>query len=425
MQLAQGIDKKVGIMDCECYEELFDVGVYDPEKKEWIEFEVSYWKDQLYEFVAWYTSKPFDYIVTYNGIGYDQQVLQYIVDNHQKWADLTRLEVVKKISLYSTKVIEDSRFNIPHRYWESQFSIPAIDVFRIHHLDNEAKMTSLKWCAFMMNMPVEEMPVPFWKKGLTQEDILEVQKYRRNDVRVTEAVLYITLGQVDKVLEINGGYPLEELKDYLGKNMIQDRFDVMKETGLQCLNYSDVKIGEEWNMLDYIKAEGVQSRDQLFPKKMKSIYGQPFKNFFPRTLEFTTNHLKKFIEQFGSTKVRKPKKEEKKQEFKVTVGKTVYTIAKGGIHSCEKNRKIIPAEGYTLRDSDVQSQYPNAIVKLEIFPSHLKITILTQYQGKIRKRVLYKNKAKELKDQRKEEESRIYTSVADMLKLCLNGGSGI
>lgn len=422
MLLAHGIDKKVGVCDIECYHELFDVGCYDPDTKEWVEFEVSAFKNELYEFVRWYTSHPFDYLVTFNGIAYDQQVLQYVVNNHQKWFDLNNLEIVKKISEYSGKVIEDSRFNISHQYREEHFSIFPLDVFRIHHFDNDAKRTSLKWCEFMMNMEVEEMPIPFYKPNLTQEEILEVQKYRRHDVKATEGLLYITLGQLDKVLEINGGHPIPELKDYAGKNMLQDRFDVMKETGLKCLSWSDVKIGEEWNKLDYMYAEGIKDPQVLMPTKMKTIFGQPFKNFFPHTMEFTTEHMKKTIEQIGNQLVRKPKKKEKKQTFPIKLGNTVYTFAKGGIHSCEKNRKIIPQKGWILRDADVGSQYPNAIVKFQIYGPHLKVTILQQYQGKIKKRIYYKKLGNDLKKQGKEEEARPHMSIQEMLKLCLNGG---
>jgi len=142
MILGHGIEKKVGICDIETMHELFDVGVYDPDTKEWIEFEVSKYKNELYHFVKWYTSKPYDYLVTFNGIHFDQQVMQWVVDNYEKWFDLDGLEVAGLISKYAQRVIEKSRFNLPPDYREYEFSIPPIDVFRIHHFDNEAKRTS-------------------------------------------------------------------------------------------------------------------------------------------------------------------------------------------------------------------------------------------------------------------------------------------
>lgn len=417
MTLGHGIEKRVGICDIETLKELFDVGVWDMEEKRWIEFEVSKYKNELYQFVKWYTSNPFDYLVTFNGIGFDQQVMQHIVDNYQKWFDLTNLEVCEKIHAYAQKVIDNSRYNLFPDYKEHQFSIPALDVFKIHHFDNEARMTSLKWCAFMMNMDVEEMPIHHDSTRLTEKDIETIRMYRRNDCRVTEGVLYLTLGEVGKITEINGGFPLPELGDYNGKNKIQDRFDVEKETGLKCLNWSDVKIGEEWNKADYISAENITDPSVLFPKKVKQIYGQKFKNFFPSTMSFKTDKMKKFVEEFGNQYVKA-----EKQEFQITYGSTTYTVAKGGIHSCEKNRMIIPRLGYLLRDADVGSQYPNSILKLMVFGPHLKITILTQFKGKIEKRFVYKKEGNRLKKEGKDEEARPFMSVQEMLKLCLNGG---
>jgi len=185
MEIAKGVDVKLGLCDIECFKELFDVGCYDPDKGEWTEFEVSHFKNELYQFVKWYKSKPYDFLVTFNGVGYDQQVLQWVVDNYENWYDLTGLEICSKISAYSTKVIEDSRYQIPHRYKETDFSIPALDVFKIHHFDNDQRRTSLKFCEFMMNMDVEEMPLHFLSTGITESQIEEIRMYRRHDVMAT------------------------------------------------------------------------------------------------------------------------------------------------------------------------------------------------------------------------------------------------
>lgn len=410
MLLAQGIERKLGICDIETYKECLYIACLDPDTRNWIDFEVSNFKNELYEFVKWYTSKPFDYLVTYNGINFDQQILQWIVDKHQEWFDFTGLQIAELASNRAGKIIEDSNYGIPPKYREKDFSIAPIDVFRIHHFDNDAKRTSLKWCAFMLNMDVEETPVPFDKEFLSQSDIELVKGYCRNDILVTEEVLQLTLGHTS----------LEEMSEYKGKNKIQDRFDVQKETGMDCLNWNDVKIGEEWNKLDYKIAEKIkddEERGKLFSKKIKHPYGQRFSKFFPKTMQFNSELLNKFIEQLGSHYVKA-----EKQEFHIEIGSTRYTIAKGGIHSNEKNRKITIPKGWKCRDADVGSQYPNSIIKLNIHAPHLSPTIMEQFKGKISKRLLYKKRGTELKKEGKIDESRIYMSVQDMLKLCLNGG---
>ena len=419
MLLANGIEKKVGICDIETMRELFDVGCFDPDTGEWTEFEVSSYKNELFQFVKWYTSKPFDFLVTFNGIGFDQQVMQWIVNNHQKWYDLDNLEITKLISDYGQKVIEDSKFNIPHEYKEEHFSIPSIDIFRIHHMDNEARRTSLKFCEFMMNMDVEEMPVHHLQENLTQEDIRITKEYRRHDVMATYCLLLLTLGRTEDVEKVTGN-PIDELNFYKGKNKIQDRYDVWNETGLWCMNWSDVKIGEEWNKADYKTAEKIghdEERRRLYPTKAIHPYGKKFKQFFPSTVSFQTEQVNKFVKSFGNQYVKA-----EKQEFHLTMGETRYTIAKGGIHSNERNRKISVPSGYTYDQIDVGGQYPNSMVKLGIVPPHLTTTFIWQFKEKIGRRSKYKGIAKELEKQGKKDEARPYMSVQEMLKLCNNGG---
>lgn len=412
MRIAEGKDVKIGVFDIETYVELFDIGIYDPDTGEWKEFEISAFRNDLYEFAKYYQSYQFDYWVSFNGIGFDHPVLQYIIDNYQDWADLSNLEITRKISEFGSKIIEDQKFEILPIYKEHHFPVKVIDLFRIHHFDNKARRTSLKWTEFMMNMDVEEMPIHFGTTGLTPKDIQEIKDYRKHDVLATYQFLLLTLGITD----------LPELKDYKGKNKIQDRFDVMTETGMQCLNWSDVKIGEEWNKLDYKIREGLSDDNPLFDRKIKQPYGQPFKKFFPSTMRFETDQLKDFIKMLGDQKVKMNRKGTPKQEYQITIGKTTYTIAKGGLHSTEKHRTIIPPAGWNYDDIDVGSQYPNSIVKLNIYAPHLKPSMMELFKEKIKNRFLFKDKANELKKQGRDDEARPYSSVQEMLKLCLNGG---
>lgn len=407
MKIAVGIDKKLGICDIETLLELFDVGIYNPDSKEWQEFEVSAYKNELYEFVKAYNSKGYDYLVTFNGIAFDHQVMEWVVENHQKWFDLTNLEICAKIHTFAQELIDNSNYGLFLPYKEQKFQIRPLDVFRIHHFDNEARRTSLKWCAFMLNMDVEEMPIKHNTTGLSKEDVEVVRAYRRNDVRVTEGVLRLTLGDID----------LPELKDYKGKNKIQDRFDVMNETGMPCLNWSDVKIGEEWNKLNYMKNMGIQDERKLFPEKVIHPYGKRFKQFFPKTAVFETELLQKFTKSLGNSFVLA-----EKQEFPITVGQTTYTIAKGGLHSNEKNRIVKAPVGWNYRSADVGGQYPGFIIKNRIRPPHLTEAIVDIADYNVDRRITLKAEAQKLEKEGKTEEARPKKGIVEMLKLCNNGG---
>ena len=83
-----------------------------------------------------------------------------------------------------------------------------------------------------------------------------------------------------------------------------------EEFNLPCMNWDDVKIGAEWNKLDYISLTKRNERD-LKPKKVKHFYGKKFKQFFPKTVRFQTKELQDFVKNFGEEFVKS-----EKQEFK-------------------------------------------------------------------------------------------------------------
>lgn len=401
-------DFKVGVFDIETLRELFDIGVYDPDNGQWVEYQISKWKNDLYKIVKLYTSHKYDYWVSFNGIGFDNQVLEYIVDNYNDWYDLTNQQIIDKIYDFSQKIIDDQKYNIPPPYIEEDFKVKCIDLFRIHHFDNEARRTSLKWCAFMMDVDVEEMPIHHTATGLLEADIDTITMYRRNDVLVTYTLLKITLGITD----------LDHLKDYKGKNKIQDRMDIFHTTGMYCMNWSDVKIGEEWNKLDYKRSQtDMVGEKGLYPKTVIQPYGKPFSRYFPSTVTYKTPSLQEFISELGKEYVKAIK-----QKFTFSMADTSYTVAKGGLHSNEKARMINVPKGFILKDADVGSQYPKFIEKNSIYPLHLNPSIITQFRGKIQQRIENKKIANDLKKQGKEEEARPYLSIQEMLKLCLNGG---
>ncbi len=268
-----------------------------------------------------------------------------------------------------------------------------------------------------MNMNVEEMPIDHNQKEMTIVDIDTVKNYRRHDVLATLALLYVTLGQPDKVLEFNGGLPVDELIDYKDANKIEQRLNIQKETGMQCLNWSDVKIGEEMNKMKYMESKHIKYESDLKPKKVKHPYGQKFKNFFPKTMSFQTEQLKNFIKEFGEKYVLA-----EKQEFPIKIGNTTYTIAKGGIHSTESNRSIVIADGWTLDDEDVGAQYPNSIIKLGVYPPHLDEIILDQFKETVQLKDVYKKKGKVAKEEKNDSEVRRLKSLEGLTKLQMNGG---
>ena len=103
---------------------------------------------------------------------------------------------------------------------ESDHFIQQVDLYKIHHMDNTAKATSLKMLEVNMRSDnVEDLPFPVGKK-LTSSEIDTLLYYNQHDVKETLKFYY---------------YSYEA---------IQLRKELSVTFGFDCTNFSDSKIGE-------------------------------------------------------------------------------------------------------------------------------------------------------------------------------------
>lgn len=386
------------IYDLETIKGYFLIKIYNPEDKKWFKFGVNKYENSLDGLMKFIEQNKNYYFVGFNCLRFDSQVLEWIIRNHENWYELTNLEISKKIWQKAQDTIDDANYELFPEYREEYLTLKQIDLFTIWHFNNENRRTSLKALEFALDLEnIEEMPINHTKEEFTLEEIQDVDDYCENDVYATYEFYLVTIGETN-------------LKLYKGENKIADRIAMKEEFGLNCLNWDDVKIGAEWNKLDYIKLTRRNEKD-LKPKKIKHFYGKKFKQFFPKWVKFQGIELKKFVYEFGETFVLN-----EKQEFKYEFNKELTaTIAKGGVHSNEKGRFLKPLEDEVYIQIDIGSQYPNGIRKYKVEPDHLP-GWNNLIVSKIDRRLKYKKLYQETKEPK-------YNSLQKMGKLALNGGS--
>lgn len=398
---------KVWVYDIEALGGMFLYCAYNPQTKEWVTFEISKYRNDLFAMVKFLSSQRDYYFVSYNGLSYDAQVIQYIMDSHQRWVDYDSMRIVGIIKKFSNKVIDDTNYDLWPPYKEEELDLMQIDLMRVHHYDNENRRTSLKWLEFSMDFyNIEEMPFPHTQVEFSQGEIEDIRAYCRNDVEATYQLWLFTIGEV-------------EHEEYKGKNKIQDRLDVIEEMKfpMKALSWSDVKIGDEINKKTYMELTGVNPR-QLYDlrKNRKPTKRFTYGDCIPNTVVFRTPHFQDFYKKMKDTRVNLMVKE----EYPLIVNGLQLMIAKGGIHSNEKNRLVEPQENEICMDADVGSQYPTAIIKRRLFPSHLGESWLVGYTTTRDRRL--RDKAK-IKDKSLSEKERTkYKGLSEMYKLALNGG---
>jgi hypothetical protein len=298
---------KFFIYDIETLKEYFLIRILDIQTNERYSFRLNKWVNEIDSFIKFSEAYKDYYWVGYNNLRFDAIVLEYVIRNNNDWPELSNLEICKKIWQKAQDTIDNSNYELLPEYEEKDLSNRQIDLFTIWHFNNKNRRTSLKALEYAMDMEnIEEMPIHHSQENLTEEDIKIIDDYCDNDIDATYQFYLITRGQTD-------------LKLYKGEDKIGDRLAMMEEFGLQCLNWDDVKIGAEWNKMDYLKASG-KADDEIKPptKEIKQFYGVRFSKFFPRWVSFQTPELQKFVENFGNQWATS-----KKQEFKFDFSKIV------------------------------------------------------------------------------------------------------
>ena len=331
-------------------------------------------------------------LIGFNNINYDYPLIHYILTNKEylSWdTDFTTKELYDK----SQDIINEEWSSIPS--WNTL--IPQLDLYKIWHFDNKAKRTSLKAVEIAINFNnVEDLPFEF-NHHVQDNEVDRILSYNLNDVLATYEFYKITIGDT-------------ELPLYKGKDKLQLRKDVQTEFDIDCINYNDVKIGDEINKFNYLKAtkkqwkeiKGINTqRDIIYVKDCISDY-----------ISFESDKFKEFLD-----KLRNKTLSGTKGEFEeVMIYKGVkLTFAQGGLHSDDKARKIIPKDNELLEDRDCASMYPTSIINLGLYPEHLGIEWLYGYIWTIDERIKAKGLYKKTKNKK-------YESIAETYKLGLNGG---
>lgn len=345
---------RYAVSDIETYKECFDVGFYFPEENKWYEFQICKYRNDLYKFVKFWAEEKIDYLVFFNGINFDQQVIEWIMRNYQDWHDLSNLEIANLIHEEANLVIEKSHYKVRQRYAEENFSIPQLDLFKIWHFDREQRSTGLKKLEFSMDFPnIEELPIPPTKEGLTIEEIDDIVLYRRNDVMATYEHLQYTLGNTEHSV-------------YKGDNKIEMRMTLKDEFSLSSLNISDSKIGDEIIRREYCRAAGISERElprRGFFRKSVSVAW-----CIPKYIKFQTPQLQGFVEKIKEQKIGMREDFAEVIKFK----DQVYDFKKGGIHNRISGRYYSSSEEEAIIDIDVTGYYPRIMLNNEFAPFHLK-----------------------------------------------------
>ena len=331
---------KFEVYDVETLQNIYTYTGYDCITKEWKQFVICNWRNNIDELVKHLLLLKQDqyYMVGFNNENFDYPIIHHILNHFEEYKYITGQEIAQDIyekaqALINNTNSDGKQFNT---IADKNKYIRQIDLFKIWHYNNKARSTSLKDLEVCMRMPsVEEMPIPHnaWCKKGDENLIL---KYNKNDVEATYLFFKTTLGQTDHVL-------------YHNKNKLKLRSDIQNRFKLPCLNYPDVKIGEELIIDLYCEKTGKNKFDlkKQGGTKRSSI---ALKDCIPHWANFETPEFQKLKKQFENTIITNLK-----GEFSTSVVFHGIKIdyGTGGAHSSAKPGVYVADDNWAILDEDI------------------------------------------------------------------------
>lgn len=380
------------VYDLECLSNVFTYTGYRPKEDKWFQFIITHWKNQYNELYN-HLTKDKIYQIGFNNEAYDYPLLHHLLNHHDEYINLTGLELSQKTYEKSQEIINMEFSTIADK---NKF-IPQLDLFKVWHFNNKARLTSLKDLEICMKMEnIEEMPIHHstWCKEGDENCILE---YNKNDVLATYKFLLVTLGKTE--------YPL-----YKGKNKIELRHQLNNKFNVNVTNMGDVPMGYELLLNLYSRESGI---DKFTLKQMKTrrevIH---LKDCIPSWCKIESNDFKKFLDFIKKTDVIVGSKND--ISFSLLTHNYRFDFGLGGSHGACEPGIYESNDDWIIADYDVGSLYPSIAKSLGLYPEHLGPKFNEIYSKFINQRLAEKHKPKNERD----------NVLIEGFKLILNGTYG-
>lgn len=406
-------------------------------------------------------------LVGFNNVGFDYPVIHFILEKAKEAKAKGEQVHVTPGEIYSKvcKMFEAAKFNkFGTAIRASEVIIPQVDLFKIHHFDNKARMTSLKILEFnMRSRNIEDLPFPVGMRlNDAQKD--ELIRYNHHDVMETLKFYHHSMDAIKMRAEltVQFGFDCTNLNDTkIGKELFVNRLEKakpgvcyrvekqgpkmvrkMQQTKREKIHLKDcilpyIKFDrpefqaihkwfadqtivetngvfsdlEEHNLGDVAKYAKMRTK----MKKMNCpVDGAKNKRYVPteeHILEMMKEHPMGWVE---AVPLKSPKGAASywfcwniAETLNVVINGFQYDFGTGGIHGCKKGITI-SKDGKRIYTLDVASYYPNLSIQNRIYPAHLNELFCDVYQG------LYVERRSHHKE----------SALNKALKLALNGTYG-
>lgn len=283
--------------------------------------------------------------ITFNGLAFDSQINEYILQEAENWKSLSGCQIANEIYKKAQYVINKSKQNEFLDFHEKNMSMPQLDLYKLNHWDNPAKRSSLKWIQFSMDWyNLQDMPIHHNTEIKTKEQIDEIISYCRNDVKSTKNILY------------------------LSKNQIALRNTLTKEYKINLFSASEPKISKELFLQFLSEKSGLKKNEIKYLRtKRKEI---KVSEIILPYITFNTPILQDLHKKFLNTVIN-PENTKGSLKFSINYNGVKTDFGLGGIHGARESGIYEAKNGMIIMTSDVKSYYPNLAIRNGWSPAHL------------------------------------------------------
>ena len=285
--------------------------------------------------------------ISYNGLAFDGQITQYIIDNHYLWDNLKGCEIANIIYKYAQYCINKSNNKEFMDYPIWKMKVGQIDLFKLHHWDNPAKRSSLKWIQYSMDWQnILEMPIDHTAEIKTLEEIDTIIEYNVNDVQSTKEVFNRS------------------------KSLIKLRKELTDTYNINLYSASEPRISKE--LFGYYLSEklNIPKRDLKQMRTHRTVI--KVSDILLPYITFTSQEFKTLHDRFKSLEIDATNL---KGSFKYHIDyKSVKThFGLGGAHGAASKGVYESSDDMLIMSSDVTSFYPNLAIKNKWSPEHFPV----------------------------------------------------
>jgi hypothetical protein len=342
--------------DLESYPNVFSaVIVHAASGTEWI-FEVSDRVNQSRQFLNFIHTlgqHPGNRMVGYNNIGYDYPLLHALL----RFDSFTAADAYQ-ISMGIIETPWDDRFR--NTVWASDMIVPQVDLFKIHHFDNQARLTSLKQIEIALQLPhVADLPFPPGTV-LTPDQIPQLLAYNRHDVAAT----------------------LRFWQESAAALAFRDEMSAALDQDLT--NASDSSIGSKVFISRLNAAQpGICGKSGSWRQTPRARI--PLADCIFPYVQFQTPEFNRVLDYLRAKTITRTKGAF--DDLTATCHGLTFVFGTGGIHGAQDGTTWRSTPDRVVQGRDVRSYYPNLAIANRVYPAHLSDVFCDIYKDVYEQRI--------------------------------------